>query len=1010
VTLAAALAALATFAAAPPARGDREVTPADVARARLADELLAEGRTRMAAEDYASAVIVLDAAEVLDAGYASALEAARAHEQLGHAGRAAQLYARAASRAPTDEERRAAEERRDALAVQDDARDEAVEAIEPPSLSHDALPPPREPPSSTDSASGADEPPPSGRSTPSTVPAGAGARPVLVASRLSAAPRVDGALDDEAWRAVPAVSDFRVHLPANGTPPAERTTIRVGYTPDALYVAFDCASEHTPVVARVTPRDAVADVDAVAISLDAGRTRRRAVELVVSAAGVQEDRLRFNDDAVTSDWNDVWSSAVHRRRDGWSAEIRVPMRVLRPDADAPIVGFQARRMLAARREIVEWAPVRRDQVGEVSRYGDLVGLSGVSSGSGLDARPFLLGRATRTDARSDLVDSGLTGEASVGADLRWRLGRETQLTAALNPDFGQLPADAAVLNLSTYELRLPERRPFFLEGLDAFNTPVELVFTRRIGAVPPPVGVVAPSEAGARLVSPLTPAATYGALKLAGAAGQSATYGALVAATGPVQGVVERPDGTRSLRLAQPLAVSAASRMKVRLGPDVSVGLLATSVVRLETLDDPFRLLNPTRADLPFGSYLPVGGGVACPGGGVVPAGARCFHDAHVLSADTRWHIGGGDWVLVAQALASVLPGGPPVTYRDGTVRASGDVGAATWVNLTKSGGEHWVGSVSHWLATPRVDYGDLGFMYRQNDQSGTARVEYRTLAPFGYARETHTSLRVREQTNVDGLLLGADVGVATSWTFLSGWTLDVGDTLYGGRFDDREVGDGTALQRAWNDEAWVSVSTNPSARVVLGAYAAAAFRENGEAGVADANVMVRPVPSVELRATPSLYATRGEPRFGGRDADGVLRFGRQSAEAASLTLRSSVFFGPRVTLQGYAQLFASRLAYTETLTPGGLARGPGGRALVRLDDLIPYTGSAPLERSGSISFNANVVLTWEYALGSRVVVAYARGQGLAPGDASRGLLDLRALGRGPAVDTLLVKVDRFFD
>ena len=179
--------------------------------------------------------------------------------------------------------------------------------------------------------------------------------------------------------------------------------------------------------------------------------------------------------------------------------------------------------------------------GEVSHYGTLDGLAGLSARTPFELRPFVLGRARRQDATSltvpTLGNTTFTSNlppvtdfaASAGLDLKWHLTQDLTLDATINPDFAQVEADQIVLNLTTYETYYPEKRPFFLEGTDIFATPGQLVYTRRIGRVPP-LPTLRPNEG---LLDVPLPSTIYGASKLTGRLAEGWTVGTLQALTAP---------------------------------------------------------------------------------------------------------------------------------------------------------------------------------------------------------------------------------------------------------------------------------------------------------------------------------------------------------------------------------------------------------------------------------------------------------------------------------------------
>src|SRR5262249_51230350 len=202
----------------------------------------------------------------------------------------------------------------------------------------------------------------------------------------------------------------------------------------------------------------------------------------VNAAGVMVDGIRYDDTELDLSWDENWEAETRRTAGGWAAEIKIPLRIVRfPTLPAQTWGFQVRRYLSAPQEIDEWALIPRAVAGEVSHYGRLGPFVDLQAGSPFEVRPFVLARLRRRDATPDALASGADAHAAGGLDARWHIARDLTLDAAILPDFAQVEADQVILNLTTYEILFPEKRPFFLEGLDLFATPIALVYTRRIG-------------------------------------------------------------------------------------------------------------------------------------------------------------------------------------------------------------------------------------------------------------------------------------------------------------------------------------------------------------------------------------------------------------------------------------------------------------------------------------------------------------------------------------------------
>ena len=333
-------------------------------------------------------------------------------------------------------------------------------------------------------------------------PATTEAPPTLAAVRVAAPPRVDGLLDDAAWRQAPPASGFRQRDPREGEPASESTEVRVVYDAETLYVGI-LARDREPgaVIARVLERDAVmkqgqdnaakfASDDVVAFALDPFHDHRSAFFFATNPNGAEFEALVTDESPTLNvDWRAIWRVSARRVPEGWSAEFAIPFRSLRyPDiAGQQAWGFDVERVVRRRNEDTLWSAWSRAEGGlnRVSGAGHLTGLQDLPrSSANVELRPFGLAGATRRPPEGDDT------LARAGADLKWQARPGLVLDATARPDFAQVEADDQVVNLTRFEVFFPEKRDFFLEnaGIFDFGTrgsyetpPFLMFFSRRIG-------------------------------------------------------------------------------------------------------------------------------------------------------------------------------------------------------------------------------------------------------------------------------------------------------------------------------------------------------------------------------------------------------------------------------------------------------------------------------------------------------------------------------------------------
>lgn len=799
---------------------------------------------------------------------------------------------------------------------------------------------------------------------------------IAVAVHTAHAPQIDGRIDEVAWLMAPAQSAFTQKFPDEGSPPAEGTSFRVLFDETSVYIGVECIQQTAPIVARLARRDRVTEADRVTVAFDTHGDGRTAYELTVNAAGVQSDTLRFNDTDSDPDWDETWDARVAETPRGWSAELRIPLRILRFREGAEHEwGLQVRRYVSRRQETDEWAFIPRARAGEVSRYGRLTGVDVRGTPADIELRPFVLGRFERRDAGSGAATRSQRFGGSAGLDAKWHPRRDLALDVAVLPDFAQVEADQLVLNLTNEEIQLPEKRPFFFEGRDLFTMPMQLLYTRRIGRITPDDPVLASGES---LAEPLRAATLLGATKLSGRLSDRASIGILSALTAKNDAVVNEATGERATRALEPRTFFQATRLKYELAGNAHLGAFAGSVVRAERRDE-----------------------ARCDGG-------RCTHDAYVGAVDGRWRSADGDWTATSQLTGSAIHDGPPRVQFDGTSIASGDLGFGNVTRVAKEGGVPWVGEAVYSMGSRRLDFNDLGYMSRSNVHSVSLTLERRTLAPWRDTLETHTRLEVYGRTNLDGLVLAHGYQVNTEWRWNNFWSAFVEVHYRGRRFDDREVGDGTALERRELVGLEVELKTDPRRAVSFELTTQSQRIFTGVAMKASATAYLRVVPQLEISLGPEWVHAAGEPRFVAKTSRSLL-FAALRAEELSTTLRASWTFTPRLSLQTYAQLFLASGHYDEFGTVPITWSGRG--RVVHRDELRPAARPEGNPDFENAALNANVVLRWEYALGSTIYFVYTRMQSptIELGPTETGQLDANRLGKAPATDTILLKLTHFF-
>lgn len=353
---------------------------------------------------------------------------------------------------------------------------------------------------------------------PQVVTRHADGRIAVRATRITMPPRVDGALDDEVYRAVTPITDFVQQNPDEGAPATERTLVWLLFDDTTLYIAARCLdSQPTRIVGTDMRRDGrnVSQNDNLSVVLDTFRDRRNGFEFLVNAVGGMWDSQITDERDANRDWNAVWMSRSRRDAQGWTVEMAIPFRSLRyRGAGAQEWGINIRRNVRWKNELSYLSPVPRQDgprgILRMSQAAPLEGLDAPPRGVNLDIKPYTVAALT-TDRNAVPAVSNAPG-GNAGVDLKYALTQGLTADVTYRTDFAQVEDDDLQVNLTRFNLFFPEKREFFLEGQGTYafggaqttstsgtgvpsNTPI-LFFSRRIGLSE---GQVVPMDVGGRV-------------------------------------------------------------------------------------------------------------------------------------------------------------------------------------------------------------------------------------------------------------------------------------------------------------------------------------------------------------------------------------------------------------------------------------------------------------------------------------------------------------------------------
>lgn len=410
------------------------------------------------------------------------------------------------------------------------------------------------------------------------------------AVRLTETFRIDGILSESIYKQ-PGVTAFYQQEPNQGEPVSEPTEVWVAYDDAAIYIGAYLKDSHPDsIIARLSRRDNDAGGDRFAVGIDSYHDKRNGYFFIVSASGTLLDGTLYNDDWTDDSWNGVWEGQQRMLPDGWSVEMRIPFSQLRfEEKEQYVWGIAFQRVIARKKEESFTAYTPRNESGFVSRFAELNGIEHISPPSRFEATPYMSGRAEYLQHKlGDPFNDGSKYKPDFGVDLKLGLGSNLTLDGTINPDFGQVEVDPAVVNLSDVETYYNEKRPFFIEGMNIFSfgrggvnsfwgfnwSNPNIFYSRRIGRAPQrglPDNDFSDVPVGTRIL---------GAAKLSGKVSNGWNIGVIEAITNREYATIEYL-GTRKEWEVEPLTSYTIGRIQRDFNDGrQGIGLLATTTHR----------------------------------------------------------------------------------------------------------------------------------------------------------------------------------------------------------------------------------------------------------------------------------------------------------------------------------------------------------------------------------------------------------------------------------------------
>lgn len=818
------------------------------------------------------------------------------------------------------------------------------------------------------------------------------AHPTLQAVRVTAAPAIDGDLSDAVWQTAPEFTDFTQHDPDDGLPATQPTSIRVVYDDQAIYIGAKM-SDSAPPTSQLARRDSFTQSDFLSINIDSQHDRLSGSSFTINPSNVQVDTVLYNDIGEDPSWDGVWQSATRIVPDGWIAELKIPYSQLRfPEQEQHVWGINITRRTLRTNEWVRIVNTRKGETGFVSHFADLTGIAGIHRGRPLELVPYTVARTdiqTRAD-RSDPFIARHDQRFDGGLDLKYALTSNLTLTGTINPDFGQVEVDPAIVNLGQFETFYPEKRPFFTEGTDIFrfgDTPSpshfnfvfspSLFYSRRIGRTPQ----VTPD---ADYYSSPSETTILGAAKVTGKLPGGWSLGVLDALTDKEQARYIRGAISGRQRV-EPMTNYFVARVTKAVNAGSRVGFLFTSVDR--KLTDSLTSLRKSAVTGGVDGYTTFKDGSWIAEGNVL--GSRIAGSADAIALAQR-----------SPARYYQRPDAPNLHYDPSRTSLSG-WGARAMV--ARSTGL-WRPNFQIQAYSPGFETNDAGFTRRSDIISSSAALQYVNQKLSPHFRQRQITAAAWQNRNFGGDVLDANMLVRGYAQLQNYWSFNGGIFVGSSALSDRETRGGPVVRKAARWDANLNLRSDERKKFSWSAgvdYEKS--RDGSHSRALGMSFEARPMANLQLSLDPFVSVSHEATQYVTSFADPTasLTYGRRyvfsNIEQKSFELATRVDWtlSSRLSFQLYMQPFVSAGDYHDY------------RSLVaaRTRDYDPYAGAVGNSDFNFRSVRGSAVARWEFRPGSALYLVWNENRSdVAPLGDFRFSRDLRAIPSAPSHDVFLVK------
>ena len=812
--------------------------------------------------------------------------------------------------------------------------------------------------------------------------------------RLTAAIVLDGVPTELAWNAVEWAGDFVQNQPNEGRPPSQPTRFKILYDDRFLYVAYDCRDSAPGLIEKRLGRRDAFPGDFVEINIDSYHDQRTAFSFTTSVSGVRGDEFVSNNgNNWDANWNPIWFSKTHVNKDGWTAEIKIPLSQLRYGNEKEKVwGIQFTRRLFRKEERSNWQYIPQSSGVWVSGFGELHGLNDIPFHRQVEIAPYVTAQADiyKKEPGNPFAD-GSDAKVTAGIDGKVAVTNDLILDFTINPDFGQVEADPSQVRIDGFQNFFGEQRPFFIESRNIFEYQLTgsvaggdydadlLFYSRRIGSSPHGYPNTSPGE----YVKYPQNTSILGAAKFSGKTKKGWSIGILESVTEREKATVDN-NGKRRKELVEPLTNYAVARLQKDInGGNTILGGIFTAVNREHGLDDVLHR-SAYSAGFDFVHYW---------------KNRTWFIRGNVVYSSVQ---GSKAVILNTQTSFEHLfqrPDGKGFTLDSNRTSLTGTGGTIRFGKIAGKQGK--MGQVLKFetgvtLRSPELELNDIGFMLTANEINHFSWVGLQFQKPFSIFRRVNINYNHWLRWDYGGKFLYAQVNMNTYANFKNNWQNSTSLTWNPYDVSNNALRGAGAMRRPPGLGWSYNINSDYRKKLSSGVNLFKFWGTGNTLNFSSAGISLTYVPVNALSISLSTnydYSWRRQDQF----VQNVNYNNSSRTIVAELTQKTIRFTGrlsynitPDLTIQYYGQPFLTRPTYKN------FAYVVAPLANKYNDRFMPYTANQISENNGTFSvdenrdgitdysfdkpdfnfvqFRSNLIARWEYRPGSELFLVWSQG------------------------------------